>query len=63
MLGSHHGALQNFPFFFTVIPVLLVRIFVQSWFDIMKLMFMKEHLYLNMTINFDKFLIIIEKIL
>ena len=56
MQGSHHGALQNFPFFFTVIPVLLVCICVQSKFDILKLMFMKENLHLNMTVKFDKFL-------
>ena len=30
--GSHHGALQNLPFFFSFVPVLNVCIFVQSNF-------------------------------
>ena len=43
--GSHHGALQNFPFFFTFVPVLFVCIFVHTYFNI-----------LNMLVKFDKFL-------
>ena len=32
---SHHGALQNFPFFFTVNLFSIVFIFVQSKFNIL----------------------------
>ena len=32
---SHHGALQNFPFFFTVNLFFIVFIFVQSKFNIL----------------------------
>ena len=54
--GSHHGALQNFPFFFTVVSVLFVCFFVQSYINIPKLMFIEEHLYLDMSVKFGKFL-------
>ena len=54
--GSHNGALQNFPFFFTVVPDLFVFIFVKGECNILKLMFMKEHLYFDMSVKFDKFL-------
>ena len=54
--GSHHGALQNFSFFFTVVAVLFVCILIQSLFNILKLMFMKVHLYFDMSVKFDKFL-------
>ena len=54
--GSHHGALQNTPFFFTFVPVLFVCIFVQNDLNILKLMFMKEHLSFDMSVKFGKFL-------
>ena len=38
--GSHHGALQNFPFFFTIVRFFFF-FFVQDYFNILKLMFMK----------------------
>ena len=41
---SHHGALQNFPFFFIAVPALFVCTLDQSEFNILKLMFLKEHL-------------------
>ena len=53
---SHHGALQNFPFFFITVPVLFVCTFDQSEFNILKLMFRKEHFYFDMSVNFNKFL-------
>ena len=53
---SHHGALQNFPFFFITIPALFVCTFDQSEFNILKLMFMKEHLYFDMCVQFNKVL-------
>ena len=52
--GSHHGALQNFPFFFTFIPVLFVCIFVQNDFYILKLIFMKEQFSFDMSVKFGK---------
>ena len=54
--GIHHGALQNFPFFFTFVPVLFVCLFVQNEFIILKLMFMKGHLSFDMSVKFGKFL-------
>ena len=54
--SSHHGALQYFPFFFTVGPVLFVCIFVQNKCNILVFMFLKELLYFDMSIKFDKFL-------
>ena len=54
--SSHHGAIQNFPFFFTFVPVLFVYIFFQSYFNIRKLIFMKKHLHFDMAVTFDKFL-------
>ena len=53
---SHHGALQNCPIFFTLVPVLFVCIFVQNKFYILKLMFMKEHLSFDMSLKFGKIL-------
>ena len=53
---SHHGALQNFPFFFIAVPALFVCAFDQSEFNILKLMFLKEHLYFDMSVKFNKFL-------
>ena len=54
--GSHNGALQNFPFFITVVPVSFACIFIQNKFNIQKLMLMKEHLYYGMSVKFNKFL-------
>ena len=51
---NDHGTLQNFPFFFTVVPALSVCIFVQNFINILKLMLMKEHLYWNTSVKFDK---------
>ena len=56
MQGSHHGALRNFSIFFTVFPILIVCIFIQSKFNVLKLMFMTEHFYFDMSVKFDKFL-------
>ena len=56
MQGSHHGALLNFPFFFTIVYVLFVCIFVQNLLSILKLMFIEEQLYFDMSIKFDNFL-------
>ena len=53
---NHHGALQNFPFFFIAVPVLCVCTVDQSEFNILKFMFLKEHLYFDMSVKFDKFL-------
>ena len=53
---SHHGALQNFPFFFIAVPALFVCTFDQSEFNILKLMFLKEHLYFDMSVKFIMFL-------
>ena len=53
---SHHGALQNFPFFFTLVPVLVVCFFAQNDFNVLKLIFMKENLLFDMSVKFDKFL-------
>ena len=53
---SHHGALQYFPFFFTLVPVLFVFIFAQNDFNVLKLIFMKENLLFDMSVKFDKFL-------
>ena len=44
--GIRHGAVQNFPFFFTFVPVLFVCIFVQSDFNI-------QHLLFYMFVKFD----------
>ena len=52
--GSHHGAFQNFPFFFTVVSVSFTCLFVQNWFNILKLMLMKEHLYYGISVKFLK---------
>ena len=54
--GSHHGALQNFQFFFTFVPVLFVYIFVQNNLYILKVLFLKEHLSFDMSVKFGKFL-------
>ena len=55
--GCHHGALQNFSYFLTVVPFLSVCIFVQNKFNILKLnMFMKEHMYFDMFDKFGNFL-------
>ena len=43
-------------FFFTVVLILFVCIFIQSKFNILKLMFVNEHLYFDMSIKLDKFL-------
>ena len=56
MQASNHGALQTFPFFFIAVPVLCVCTFDQSEFNILKLMFLKEHLYFDMFLKFNKFL-------
>ena len=53
---SHHGALQNFPFFFIAVPALFVCTFDQCEFHILKPMFLKEHLYFDMSVKFNKFL-------
>ena len=53
--GSHHGALQNFSFFFTVVAVLFLCIFVRSKSNIPKLIFVKEQLYFDMSVKFDMF--------
>ena len=51
--GSHHGALQNFTFF-TLAPVLFVcPIFVQSYFQVLKLIFVQEHVLFDMSVKFD----------
>ena len=54
--GSHQGALQNCPFFFTFVPFLFVYIFVQNNFYILKLMFLNEHLSFDMSVKCGKFL-------
>ena len=53
--GSHHGALQNSSFFFTVVAVLFLCIFFQRQFNILKLIFVKEQLYFDMSVKFDTF--------
>ena len=54
--GSHHGALQNFPLFFTFAPVSFACLFLQNCVNILKLLFMKEPLYYVMSVKFNKFL-------
>ena len=54
--GSNHGALQNFPFFSTVLSISFVCIFIQSLQSILKLTFIEEHLYFDMSVKFVKFL-------
>ena len=53
---SHHGALQNFSFFFIAVPALFVCTFDHCEFNILKPMFLKEHLYFDMSVKFNKFL-------
>ena len=43
-------------FFFTVFSISFVCIFIQSNFNILKLMFVYGNLYYDMSIKFDKFL-------
>ena len=53
MQGNDHGTLQNFPFFFTVVPTLSVCIFVQNFINILERL-MKEQLYWKTSVKFDK---------
>ena len=54
--GSHNGSVQNNIFFFTFVTVLFICIFVQKHFNILKLMYIKELLYFDMSAKFDEFL-------
>ena len=54
--GSHHGELQNVPFFFTFVPVLFVCIFAQNDFIILNLIVMKENLLFDTSVKYGKFL-------